>query len=44
MIRGYNRDGMFFNEPIDYRISPDGSHILVFCAVIFLLFKIRAVN
>jgi hypothetical protein len=30
MIRGYDRYGMFFNEPIGYRISPDGSRILLY--------------
>ncbi|ACC84270.1 DUF6972 family protein [Nostoc punctiforme] len=30
MIRGYNRYGMFFNEPIGYRISPDGSRTLLY--------------
>ncbi|WP_242048469.1 MULTISPECIES: DUF6972 family protein [Nostocaceae] len=26
-VRGYERYGMFFNEPIGYGISPDGSRI-----------------
>ncbi|WP_442949151.1 DUF6972 family protein [Nostoc sp.] len=30
MIRGYDRYEMFFNEPIGYRISPDGSRILLY--------------
>ncbi|MEH2437201.1 MAG: hypothetical protein V7K25_23675 [Nostoc sp.] len=30
MIRGYDRYGMFFDEPIGYRISPDGSRILLY--------------
>lgn len=30
MIREYNRYGMFFNDPIGYRISPDGSRILLY--------------
>ncbi|MEH2461877.1 DUF6972 family protein [Nostoc sp.] len=30
MIRGYDRYGMFFNEPIAYRISPDSSRILLY--------------
>ncbi len=27
IIRGYQRYGMFFDEAIGYRISPDGSRI-----------------
>ncbi|WP_442939955.1 DUF6972 family protein [Nostoc sp.] len=30
MIGGYDRYGMFFNEPIGYRINPDGSRILLY--------------
>ncbi|MBW4559042.1 MAG: hypothetical protein KME59_24600 [Trichormus sp. ATA11-4-KO1] len=40
IIRGYERYGMFFNEPIGYRISPDGSHILLYYGEI----KINADN
>lgn len=30
IIRGYNRYGIFSNKPIGYRISPDGSRILLY--------------
>jgi hypothetical protein len=30
MIQGYDRYGMFFDEPIGYRISPDASRILLY--------------
>ncbi|WP_442944968.1 DUF6972 family protein [Nostoc sp.] len=40
MIRGYDRYGMFFNEPVGYRISPDGSRILLYYGEI----KINADN
>jgi hypothetical protein len=40
IIRGYERYGMFFNERIGYRISPDGSRIPLYYGEI----KINADN